>query len=95
MSVKKRSDKIRNLSFSDCRGGQARRLDCADVLQYSYLQNLAEKYGIQPLQSRPDDRLSDYTRKSIASFVQEYPNVGLLVCLGEALTRHKDLWLRV
>jgi len=56
--------------------------------------NLAEKYGIQPLQSRPDDRLSDYTRKSIASFVQEYPNVGLLVCLGEALTRHKDLWLR-
>lgn len=29
--------------------------------------------------------LSDYTRKSIAAFVQEYPNVGLLVCLGEAM----------
>lgn len=29
--------------------------------------------------------LSDYTRKSIAAFIEKYPNVGLLVCLGEAI----------
>ena len=29
--------------------------------------------------------LADYTRKSIAAFVEKYPNVGLLVCLGEAM----------
>jgi hypothetical protein len=29
--------------------------------------------------------IADYTRKSIAAFVQKYPNVGLLVCLGEAM----------
>lgn len=29
--------------------------------------------------------ISDYTRKSIAAFVEKYPNVGLLVCLGEAM----------
>ncbi len=34
--------------------------------------------GITPL-------LADYTRKSIAAFVEKYPNVGLMVCLGEAM----------
>src|SRR5690606_8467750 len=29
--------------------------------------------------------ISDYTRKSIAAFVEKYPNVGLLVTLGEAM----------
>jgi hypothetical protein len=29
--------------------------------------------------------IADYTRKSIAAFVEKYPNVGLLVCLGEAM----------
>jgi hypothetical protein len=29
--------------------------------------------------------IADYTRKSIAAFVKKYPNVGLLVCLGEAM----------
>jgi hypothetical protein len=29
--------------------------------------------------------IADYTRKSIAAFVQKYPNVGLLVTLGEAM----------
>lgn len=29
--------------------------------------------------------IADYTRKSIAAFVQKYPNVGLMVCLGEAM----------
>lgn len=29
--------------------------------------------------------IADYTRKSIAAFVQKYPNVGLLITLGEAM----------
>ncbi|MCH7408124.1 hypothetical protein MM239_01845 [Belliella sp. DSM 111904] len=29
--------------------------------------------------------LADYTRKSIAAFIEKYPNVGLLVALGEAM----------
>ncbi|MDI9363736.1 MAG: hypothetical protein QM541_02205 [Flavobacterium sp.] len=29
--------------------------------------------------------ISDYTKKSIAAFVEKYPNVGLMVCLGEAM----------
>ncbi|HET7899486.1 MAG TPA: hypothetical protein VFL47_17485, partial [Flavisolibacter sp.] len=29
--------------------------------------------------------IADYTRKSIAAFVEKYPNVGLLVALGEAM----------
>ncbi|HOF92825.1 MAG TPA: hypothetical protein PLZ89_01445 [Bacteroidales bacterium] len=34
--------------------------------------------------------LSDYTRKSVAAFIEKYPNVGLLVCLGEAMNTHED-----
>jgi hypothetical protein len=52
----------------------------------------AEHYGI-----RTQDRhrpitplLSDYTRKSVAAFIEKYPNVGLLVCLGEAMDTHED-----
>lgn len=29
--------------------------------------------------------IADYTRKSIAAFIEKYPNVGLMVCLGEAM----------
>lgn len=29
--------------------------------------------------------IADYTKKSIAAFVEKYPNVGLMVCLGEAM----------
>ncbi|TMI74072.1 MAG: hypothetical protein E6H09_03845 [Bacteroidetes bacterium] len=29
--------------------------------------------------------IADYTRKSISAFVEKYPNVGLMVCLGEAM----------
>jgi hypothetical protein len=47
----------------------------------------AEKYKIKTQdRERPIIPLiSDYTRKSIAAFVQKYPNVGLMVCLGEAM----------
>ncbi len=30
--------------------------------------------------------IADYTRKSIAAFVEKYPKVGFLVCLGEAMS---------
>ncbi|MET0392594.1 MAG: hypothetical protein ABW019_05610, partial [Chitinophagaceae bacterium] len=47
----------------------------------------AEKHGIKTQdRERPIIPLiADYTRKSIAAFVQKYPNVGLMVCLGEAM----------
>lgn len=45
----------------------------------------AETNHISTQLSTPTPLVSDYTRKSIAAFVKEYPNVGLLVCLGEAL----------
>jgi hypothetical protein len=46
---------------------------------------LAEKYHVSTQLSAPTPLASDYTRKSIAEFVKQYPNVGLLVCLGEVL----------
>ncbi|PXX31226.1 hypothetical protein C7972_10161 [Arenibacter sp. ARW7G5Y1] len=30
--------------------------------------------------------IADYTRKSVAAFIEKYPNVGLLVALGEAMS---------
>ncbi len=48
----------------------------------------ADHYGIKTQdRNRPITPLiADYTRKSIAAFVQKYPNVGFLVCLGEAMS---------
>ncbi|WP_256012345.1 alpha-d-galacturonidase [Desertivirga xinjiangensis] len=47
----------------------------------------AEKHNIKTQdRNRPITPLiSDYTRKSIAAFVEKYPNVGLLITLGEAM----------
>ncbi len=45
----------------------------------------AETNGISTQLSAPTPITEDYTRKSIAEFVKQYPNVGLMVCLGEAL----------
>lgn len=52
----------------------------------------AEHYGIKTQdRHRPITPLiSDYTRKSIAAFIEKYPNVGLLTCLGEAMDTHAD-----
>lgn len=52
----------------------------------------ADHYGIQTQdRNRPITPLiSDYTRKSIAAFIQKYPNVGFLVCLGEAMATIDD-----
>jgi hypothetical protein len=45
----------------------------------------AEQNGITTQLSASTPLAADYTRKSIAEFVKQYPNVGLMVCLGEAL----------
>lgn len=45
----------------------------------------AEHHGIPLHQPAPTRLTSDYTRKSIAAFVSDFPNVGLYVCLGEVL----------
>jgi hypothetical protein len=52
----------------------------------------AEHYGIATQdRNRPiTPLLADYTRKSIAAFIEKYPNVGLLVCLGEAMDTYED-----
>jgi hypothetical protein len=56
----------------------------------------AERHGIDTQQREPTGLLADYTRKSITEFVKRYPNVGLLICLGEALTgrEHQLYWLK-
>ena len=48
----------------------------------------ADHYGIKTQdRNRPITPLiADYTRKSIAAFVKQYPEVGFLVCLGEAMS---------
>lgn len=55
---------------------------------------LAEKNGVSTQLSASTPLASDYTRKSIAEFVKQYPNVGLMVCLGEALagTENQVYW---
>lgn len=52
----------------------------------------AEHYGIKTQdRNRPiSPLLSDYTRKSVAAFIEKYPNVGLLVTLGEAMASEED-----
>ena len=48
-----------------------------------------------PTQLRaPNPIAADYTRKSIAEFVKQYPHVGLMPCLGEALqgTANQIAW---
>ena len=45
----------------------------------------AEKHGLPTQLNKTEPIAADYTRKSVAEFVSQYPNVGLMVCLGEAL----------
>ena len=46
---------------------------------------LAEKHGVESQLRASTPLAADYTRKAIAEFVKQYPNVGLMPCLGEAL----------
>ena len=55
----------------------------------------ADHYGIKTQdRHRPinalDGKIQDYTYKSIRAFIENYPNVGLLVCLGEAMDTYED-----
>jgi hypothetical protein len=44
--------------------------------------------------STPNPEASAYTRYAISEFVREYPNAGLMMTLGEALSPHKGVeWL--
>ncbi len=60
-----------------------------------FSKSLAQKFGVETHHPKPTELNCDYTRKSIAEFVKSYPNVGLLVCLGEALSgeQNKKYWL--
>ncbi len=46
--------------------------------EYHHIKTQERERPIIPL-------IADYTKKSIAAFVEKYPNVGLMVCLGEAM----------
>jgi len=54
----------------------------------------AIKHGLEQRQSKIHPLVEDYTRKSIIEFIKSYPNIGLMVCLGEALrgTQNKTDW---
>ncbi len=58
-------------------------------------QPFAAHHGIETQHSAPTALVSDYNRKSIARFMEMYPNVGLLVCLGEALSgqENQETWM--
>ncbi len=55
----------------------------------------AEHHEIKTQHAAPTELVSDYNRKSIAKFMETYPNVGLLVCLGEALVgqENQEKWM--
>lgn len=50
----------------------------------------AQKHGLELLQNHIEPLVADYTRKSIAEFIKSFPNIGLMVCLGEALRGNQN-----
>ena len=54
----------------------------------------AEAHGLSLVQDSIHPLVKDYTFEAIKQFVIEYPNVGLMVCLGEALrgAENKARW---
>jgi hypothetical protein len=55
----------------------------------------AEKHGLATQLTASTPLVDDYMRKSIAEFVRQFPNVGLMPCLGEALQgqENQTRWL--
>lgn len=55
----------------------------------------AEHHNIETQHAAPTELIADYNRKSIIKFMEMYPNVGLLVCLGEALRgqENQEKWM--
>lgn len=56
------------------------------LIQNFYNIHLPESLGLGQHLQRSQPRAADYTRKVLAKFVEEYPNVGIMPCLGEALS---------
>ncbi|MCP4311053.1 MAG: hypothetical protein GY790_07315 [Bacteroidetes bacterium] len=56
------------------------------LIQMFYNIHLPKSLGLGTKLRKSEPKAADYTRKSIAKFIEEYPNVGLLLCLGEALS---------
>ncbi len=56
------------------------------LIQIFYNIHLPKSLGLGTQLRKSEPKAADYTRKSIAKFIEEYPNVGLLICLGEALS---------
>ena len=54
----------------------------------------ARAHGLPLMQDSIDPLVREYTFECIKQFVKEYPNVGLMVCLGEALrgAENKARW---
>jgi hypothetical protein len=50
----------------------------------------AEHHGLPVFQSSITPLVADYTFKSIVEFIKNYPRLGLMVCLGEALQGNKN-----
>jgi hypothetical protein len=51
--------------------------------EHNHMKTQDEKRPIIPI-------IADYTQKSIAAFIEKYPNVGLLITLGEAMNTIDD-----
>jgi len=56
------------------------------LIQNFYNIHLPKALGLGMHLRKSHPKAADYTRKSIAKFVEEYPNVGIMPCLGEALS---------
>ena len=56
--------------------------------------NFARAHDLPFHLSAPNPEASAYTRYAISEFVREYPNAGLMMTLGEALSPHRGVeWL--
>lgn len=57
--------------------------------------SFSEHHNIETQHAAPTELIADYNRKSITRFMEMYPNVGLLVCLGEALRgqENQETWM--
>ncbi len=54
----------------------------------------ARHHHIAKVHSKPTPLISEYTAYCISEFIRNYPNVGLMMCLGEALNdTHDAQWL--
>jgi len=78
-----------------CREGQARGIRLFMQFYNIHLSHtLARARGVPITQSTPNDLAHSYVHHVVREFVRTYPNIGLHVCLGEALLlEHGPVWL--